>query len=115
MNTTLEETLEKLIRHADPMGENYERLKHYLKLVRNKVMLGPHARGYIHKLHEMLNEIECEHLAHDGKCRKLRGKQCPYATGGYEQCQHYERARPATKHHELLEQLNRGDSDGDLG
>jgi len=98
----LEDTVEMLMQHADPSGDNHRRLLHIKGMMARNVMVGPNLRSFVAGLVEKMDKIECEHMRHDGICVAIRRKgKCDHlnkdATGAEIRCRSYKAARPQIK------------------
>lgn len=98
----LEDTIEMLLQHADPAGQNHPKLLHIKGMIGRNIMIGPNLRAFVNSLVEQMDQIECDGIRHDGLCSRIRGKgQCDHLAkdvdGSKIRCRHYKAARPQTK------------------
>ncbi len=97
----IEDTIEVLIKHADPDGNNHRKLLHIKGMMSRNVMIGPGLRSFVADLMEQLDKIECRHIRYDGVCVRIRDKgQCDHLQVHHfaeVRCNSYEAARPQTK------------------
>lgn len=97
MPEDIRDTIIGLLKYADPEGEVHEELVAMLDKVERGVMLGPKSRRLLMKLTEMVDNIECRHLRHDGLCPKVK-RSCPFKKD-YARCHMFEvppRPKPGT-------------------
>jgi hypothetical protein len=88
MTQDIRDTINRLLKYADPEGEVHDELVSMSETVERGVMLGPKSRRMLMKLTEMVDNIECRHLQYDGMCPKVR-KRCPF-TKDYARCNMFE-------------------------
>jgi hypothetical protein len=93
--TTLEEVVDDLLRHADPERDVYPKLVAIRDSLRRGAFLGPSARAFIDRLQARLREnIECRGLSSAGLCTIIPQKgQCD-CVARFRRCVAYEPVRP---------------------
>ena len=92
----LEDTIDRLLRYANPDGEAHKRLTRYREQLDRNVMLGEGPRRFIASLLERLDNVECSHLDKDGGCRVKQGRLCKYRQR-YKACTIYEEPRATVR------------------
>ena len=89
------DTVELLLKYADPKGRNYKKLKIIQRDITERTMLGPKARKLIRLLVAKLDNIECVFVSRIGYCRNpgMMKKQCSYSER-FSVCPKYSPAKP---------------------
>lgn len=99
MDQHLLETIDKCLKFADPGLPPHARLLTLKGKIEHNVMLGPQARRFLQKCLEVQDNIECEQLTHDGKCKIPRVGECEYRPqegrplAKFKKCPYYEAKR----------------------
>lgn len=93
--TTLEEVVDDLLRHADPERDVYPKLIKIRDSLRRGTFLGPSARAFIDRLQAKLREnIECRGLSAAGLCTLIPKKGNCDCVERFRRCVAYEPVRP---------------------
>ena len=97
MKGDLLETLDGLLKVADPEGRNYVRLLKIRDQVTRNVMIGPKALRFVERMVQRVSDnVECRNVLRDGQCRLPRIPDCDH-TENYKECPHYDPARPGAR------------------
>jgi hypothetical protein len=93
--TSLEEVVEDLLRHADPERDVYPKLLKIRESLIRGTFLGPSARAFLDRLQAKLREnIECRGCGPTGLCALIPKKGNCDCTDRFRLCLAYEPARP---------------------
>lgn len=93
--TSLEEVVDDLLRHADPERDVHGKLLAIRESLRRGAFLGPSARAFIDNLQAKLREnIECRGLSPAGLCTIIAKKGNCDCTARFRRCGAYEPVRP---------------------
>jgi len=90
------ETINSLLKYADPERSAHKKLLSLRDKVQRKVMLGPKSLKYIEELIQIKDNIECARLQSNGKCNIPGKRECKF-TERYKSCPWYEAPRGLPK------------------
>ena len=87
--------IEELLKVADPEGENYKKLLKIAERYENSVFPSYADIMFVNEMNELVDNIECEHVRHDGMCL-VKNKDCDHKKR-YKKCYLYDPVKPNVK------------------
>ena len=107
MGIHLLEVIDKCLNFADPELPAHDRLVALRNKVEHNVMLGPKARRFLRMCVEAQDNVDCEQLGLEGKCKIPRVGKCDFVATAerpgvkFKQCPYYGPKRAQMKGHPL--------------
>jgi hypothetical protein len=107
MDIHLLEVIDKCLKFADPELPAYARLTSLREKVEHNIMLGPQARRFLRLCIEAQDNIDCEKLGLEGRCKIPRVGECGFRATEeqpgmkFKHCPYYGQKKAEMKGHPL--------------